>query len=81
MRKDPNATKKYQAEYYQRNKERLNAYKREYEKNVMRGRNKRYGFYVDRELAGEFEEKLAKNGENITDVLLKAIKKYIGKEK
>lgn len=71
--------KAYQAEYYQKNKERLNEYKKNYEKNVMRKRYKHYVVYVPLDISEEFDKKLIQTGETITEVLNKAIEKYIGK--
>lgn len=71
--------KAYQAEYYQKNKERLNEYKRKYHKDVKLKNYKEIHFDLPKELVEEFEVKLKKEGLTKTEVLTKAIEKYIGK--
>lgn len=79
MRKDPEAYKAYQAEYYQRNKERLNEYKRKYHKDVHLKNYKDLHFYLAKDLAEEFEAKLKEEGLTMTEIIVKAIEKYVGK--
>jgi len=71
--------KQYQAEYYQKNKDRLNEYKKEYQKNVVRKENKHFGAYIDKDLTEELEKKLTKEGITKADFLRKAITEYLKK--
>lgn len=71
--------KAYQAEYYQKNKERLNEYKRKYHKDVRLRDYKDVHFYLAKDIAEEFEAKTQKEGITMTEVIVKAIEKYIGK--
>lgn len=71
--------KQYQAEYYQRNKDRLNEYKKEYQKNVVRKENKHFGVYIEKDLSEQLEKKLLKDGITKADFLRKAIIEYLKK--
>lgn len=69
--------KKYQAEYYQRNKDRLNSYKKKYDRDVTRVDNKKFGAYIDRDLMEKFEKKLRKDGITKSDFLRDKIIEYL----
>lgn len=71
--------KKYQAEYYQRNKERLNEYKKDYQAKVTKVNQKQLAVNIDRDVIEEFEKKLTKEGITKADFLRKAITEYLKK--
>lgn len=70
----------YYREYYKKNKERLNEYKRNYSKNVMYKNYKKFSAFIDKEKAKLFEAKLIKDKMTATDFIVKAIEDYIKKE-
>lgn len=70
----------YHREYYQRNKERLQEYKRNYSKNKMYKQYKKYSAFVDRDLAEKFDKKLEENNDNITDFIQRAVEKYVNEK-
>lgn len=67
----------YMREYYQKNKEHIQAYKREYSKNNMYKRFKKICAFVDRDLCEKFENKLLEDKINITDFITKKIEEYV----
>lgn len=71
--------KQYQAEYYQRNKDKLNEYKKEYQANVVRKNTKSFHVQIEKDLMAEFEKKLTKDGITKADFLRKAITEYLKK--
>lgn len=73
-------TKAYQAEYYQRNKERLNKYKKDYAKNVTNKLYKRFAVYLDKDLMNELEKYLIKNNITKTDFVKKCIMEYLNEQ-
>lgn len=71
--------KQYQAEYYQRNKDRLNEYKKEYQANVVRKNTKSFHVQIEKDLMAELEKKLTKDGITKVDFLKNAIMEYLKK--
>ena len=87
MRKNKEDEKKYQAEYYIKNKERLQEYKRQqtknrdYKKDYEKEKNsiKRYTVKVPLYMANALDEKLQRDGKTYSSIALEAIQKYLKK--
>ena len=76
----PFNSKKYQAEYYQKNKDKINEYRRNYNKNVMNKTKTHFGGYLDRELIEQLEKKLKKDNLTKSEFLRKKIIEYLEKD-
>ena len=75
--RDSKKYKEYQAEYFQKNKERINEYRKQYNKNVMSKLKKEFHVSVDRDIMEDLENKLLKDGLTKADFLRKAIQEYL----
>lgn len=70
----------YHREYYQRNKEKLQEYNKNYSKEKTYKKFKKICAFVDRDLADKFDEKLLKDNDNITDFMTRAVEKYVNEK-